>query len=352
MATLVAPADSRTNAPTVSVIIPAFNAETVVGRAVASALTQTHAPLEIIVVDDGSSDDIAGALRPFESRVQLLRKPNGGPGSARNLGASIATGEWLALLDADDWWHPPKLAAQLALATDPAVALVHCLSDHSREGVPGALDFPRLWQRNWICNSSVLLRRSVFEAVGRFEEARELISVEDYNLWLRIAAAGWGIRLLPELLVHYTTGQGLSSETERLHAASLHNIDRIATQFGLPAAMRRRKRLDTVETTARNALFRRKLPLARALYGQLACAEPHRADILFRLLVSLMPGAALDAARHWRERGNAPASLTPADASQRGSIPAPFIGAARPIAPARRPAAAPPLEPAPSRSTA
>lgn len=309
---------------TVSVIIPTFNAAPVVGRAITSVLAQTQAPLEIIVVDDGSSDDTIGALRPFESRVRLLRKPNGGPGSARNLGALVAIGDWLALLDADDWWHPSKLAAQLTLTADPAVALIHCLSDHAPNGIPAELDFERLWQRNWICNSSVLLRRSVFEAVGRFEEARELISVEDYNLWLRIAAAGWRIRLLPKILVHYTVGQGLSSDTRRLHAASLHNIDRIAALFRLPAAARRRKRLDTFEATARNALFRRKLTLARSLYWQLACAEPHRADIVFRLLVSLMPEVMLDAARRLRDHAGAPADVAPVDASQRGSIASPF----------------------------
>src|SRR5215469_428905 len=115
-------------APTVSVIIPAYNAAPVVGRAVASALAHTHAPHEILVVDDGSRDDIGGALAGFPAPVRLLRKSNGGPGAARNFGAAVATGEWLALLDADDWWHPTKLERQLALAAaDPAVALVHCL---------------------------------------------------------------------------------------------------------------------------------------------------------------------------------------------------------------------------------
>src|ERR1019366_2789020 len=94
--------------PSVSVIIPAYNAGQRIARAIASALAQTRPVLEIIVVDDGSTDDTAKVASSFGPPVQVTSKPNGGPASARNLAASLAQGDWLAMLDADDWWFPRK----------------------------------------------------------------------------------------------------------------------------------------------------------------------------------------------------------------------------------------------------
>jgi len=94
---------------TVSVIIPYYRARHTIARAVESALEQTVRPHEILVVDDGSPDDAAGATKVFGSSVTLIRKPNGGAASARNLGIEHAQGEWIAFLDADDYWEPAKL---------------------------------------------------------------------------------------------------------------------------------------------------------------------------------------------------------------------------------------------------
>jgi glycosyltransferase involved in cell wall biosynthesis len=109
----------------VSVIIPAFKAAHTIARAVDSVLTQTSPTAEVIVVDDGSPDDIASALVPYGDRVTLIRKPNGGAASARNLGIERATGEFIAFLDADDYWEPWKLERQLAVfQRHPEVGLV------------------------------------------------------------------------------------------------------------------------------------------------------------------------------------------------------------------------------------
>src|SRR5579862_9388898 len=144
---------------TVSVIIPAYNAAAYVGRAIESALAQTHSPLEILVIDDGSKDHTAAVVSAYEPAVRLVRKPNGGPATARNLGAKLAEGRWLGLLDADDWWQPGKLSQQLELATSPDIGLIHCLPDHRSDQVPARLSFDDLWKKNWIVNSSVLVRR-------------------------------------------------------------------------------------------------------------------------------------------------------------------------------------------------
>jgi cellulose synthase/poly-beta-1,6-N-acetylglucosamine synthase-like glycosyltransferase len=132
------PACAASASVTVSVIIPAYNAAPQIGRAIESALAQTHAPLEILVVDDGSRDRTAEIVGRLPPPVRLIRKENGGPATARNLGAREARGEWLALLDADDWWFPDKLRAQLACVTDESVGLVHCLPDHRNDALPPA----------------------------------------------------------------------------------------------------------------------------------------------------------------------------------------------------------------------
>ena len=100
---------------TVSTIIPAYRAAATIRRAVDSALAQTILPTEIVIVDDGSPDDLTTALRPYGDRVRLVRKPNGGAASARNLGIEQVTGEWIAFLDADDYWEPHRLERQFAL---------------------------------------------------------------------------------------------------------------------------------------------------------------------------------------------------------------------------------------------
>ena len=99
--------------PKVSVIIPAYNAAPYLAETLASVFAQSYPDYEIIVVDDGSTDDTLAVLEQFADRITLIRKPNGGPASARNAGLRQARGELLAFLDGDDLWLPDKLAAQV-----------------------------------------------------------------------------------------------------------------------------------------------------------------------------------------------------------------------------------------------
>jgi glycosyltransferase involved in cell wall biosynthesis len=282
--------------PTVSVIIPAYNAAEHVGRAVESALNQTLCPLEVLVVDDGSKDRTTQVVAAMPSPVRLICKENGGPASARNLGAGQAKGDWLALLDADDWWYPEKLQAQLAVATDPDCGLVHCLPDHRHEQVPAELTFEDLWQNNWVINSSVLIRRSLFEEQGGFNEARDLISVEDYNLWIRVAASRRRILTCPQVLVHYTRGIGISSNSERFMRASLYNIEDLGRRLSLPEELVARKYSDTLFAFGRRALFERDMPLARRLFWRVLKRETTVSHGL-HLLASTMPRPILDIRR-------------------------------------------------------
>src|SRR5215472_10802511 len=113
----------------VSVVIPVFNEAGVVRRAIGSVLTQELAPLEIIVVDDGSTDATPSVLGTFGDRIRVLRQANAGAAAARNTGAAAASGEYLAFLDADDEWHPAMLSRTAGLLErNPCAALAFC--DH------------------------------------------------------------------------------------------------------------------------------------------------------------------------------------------------------------------------------
>jgi glycosyltransferase involved in cell wall biosynthesis len=258
----------------VSVIIPAYNAGQRVSRTIATVLNQTLPVLEVIVVDDGSSDDTVEVVKRFGPPVRVVSKPNGGPASARNLGASLARGDWLAMLDADDWWFPRKNELQFADSGDDDIGLSHCRLDHRVERPPRELTFQGLWDRNWISNSSVLIRRAVFEALGGFVEEPKLISVEDYNLWLRVAAAGWRVVACPHILVHYTQGIGISSNAERLMRASLYNVDDLERRLRLSREMTEAKRKQIRAEFRRMALFGAENKSARALLRQIFRDEP------------------------------------------------------------------------------
>lgn len=113
--------------PVVSVVMPAYNAERFVDEAVESVLTQSHQRLEVIVVDDGSTDGTGARVRAYGDQVRYLRQANAGAGAARNRGVEAATGDYVAFLDADDLWRPEKLEVQLEIATrNPASGLIAC----------------------------------------------------------------------------------------------------------------------------------------------------------------------------------------------------------------------------------
>jgi glycosyltransferase involved in cell wall biosynthesis len=172
---------------TVTVVIPAYNPGRYLIAAIESALLQEPAPLEVIIVDDGSTVPVVVTDR---SGVRVVRQPNAGPSAARNRGIREARGELIAFLDADDVWYPGKLAAQLARIR-PGVGLCSCDFDvidfeGTRPGWGGhGGDYRQLLRGNSICTSTVLARRSVLVEAGGFDE--RLRRSEDWAMWLDIA---------------------------------------------------------------------------------------------------------------------------------------------------------------------
>lgn len=186
--------------PTVSVVIPAFNAAWCVGKAIDSVLAQDYLDFELIVVDDGSTDDTRAVLAAYGNRVRVVPQANGGLSSARNAGILAARGSLVAFLDADDWWLPGKLARQVELMQlRPELGFS---STAARvEDLEGRLlnIWPRAsWNGSFLAHlfgsnadvagsgSAVIVRRELFDQVGTFDES--LRSLEDIDMWMRLAA--------------------------------------------------------------------------------------------------------------------------------------------------------------------
>jgi glycosyltransferase involved in cell wall biosynthesis len=193
----------------VSVVIPAYNSGAVVAEAIESVYAQTVLPGEVVVVDDGSTDDTPLILRQFEGRpgFSSLRKPNGGEASARNAGVERATGEYIAFLDHDDLWFPEKLERQLG-QFDPGWGMsftaYELMTDTPSEvwtyeaWDPDPRPVLRLLENTCAIHtcSTTLLRRDALKRVGAFEHVSPYGT--DWLMWLRFAAAGNKIGYLPE----------------------------------------------------------------------------------------------------------------------------------------------------------
>ncbi len=197
--------------PNVSVVIPTHDRLGLVDEAVASVLEQTFPDLELVVVDDGSTDGTAEhlAARFSDPRLRIVVQENRGASAARNRGAAETSGEWLAFLDSDDRWLPRKLERQLeALAAHPDHPAAYTEEIWYRNGRwanPRKIHakysgwiFERCLPLCIISPSSILMRREVFEALGGFDES--LPACEDYDLWLRLAARH-PVLLVPERLI-------------------------------------------------------------------------------------------------------------------------------------------------------
>jgi len=181
----------------ISLIIPSYNRCHFLQRALLSVLNQSHLPDEIIVIDDGSTDDTAAMLAKDFPQVIYLYQENSGVSAARNVGIQQATGDWIALLDSDDVWLKDKLASQVsALEQSPDSKVCHTEEIWIRQGVrvnamnkhkkSGGWIFKQCLPLCAMSPSSILLHRSVFADVGYFDTA--LPACEDYDLWLRITA--------------------------------------------------------------------------------------------------------------------------------------------------------------------
>jgi glycosyltransferase involved in cell wall biosynthesis len=236
--------------PKISVIIPTYNRAALLLEALASVFAQTWRDYEVIVVDDGSTDDTLSLLAPWLSHIRLFSEPNRGVAAARNLGICEARGEFICFLDSDDLWTPSKLETQLSFAEQntqyaliaseiegfDSSGKVQARSKASMYRIRNGFVLEDLLFANWIQTSTVMVRRETLLRVGGFDEDIGQFG-EDWLLWMRIAAES-PIYFLPAPLVRYRVhSQNLTSHLPETQYVSLMQIlDRLAL---LPQFQRR-----------------------------------------------------------------------------------------------------------------
>jgi glycosyltransferase involved in cell wall biosynthesis len=198
----------------VSVIIPTYNREGSLTRAIESVLEQTYRNFELIVIDDGSTDDTSRIIKKYKKKIRYFSQLHSGVSSARNLGLEKSEGAWVAFLDSDDYWLPQKLTRQMeCLAEHPDWLIMQTDEKWIRNGVfvnpmkkhrkYGGWIFPQCLPLCIVSPSAVIIHQKVFNDIGVFDES--LPVCEDYDLWLRIALK-YEIGLLPEKLIVKTGG--------------------------------------------------------------------------------------------------------------------------------------------------
>jgi glycosyltransferase involved in cell wall biosynthesis len=219
----------------VSVIIPVYNCERFLAEAIESVLAQTYRPLEIIVVDDGSTDQSANIARSYKE-IQYIYQPNQGAAVARNTGLAAAQGELIAFLDADDVWLPNKLKVQVEYLTEhPDVGLNVCRIENFLDPEislpPGGGDVPLMKEQ--INLGTMVVRRDVFSQAGDFDPGYSV--AEDFDWITRAKDLGVTITILPDVLmqrrIHETN---LSHDTQARRESMLRlvkaSIDRQGRQ--------------------------------------------------------------------------------------------------------------------------
>lgn len=282
--------------PIISVVIPSYNHAHLIDRAVASVLAQDWSHLDIIIVDNHSSDNTDEVVASFgDPRIRLLKVHNEGViAVSRNLGIRAAKGEWVAFLDSDDWWSFDKLI-RCAKHFDEADLIYHRL----RIVTSGQSHFwprhIRSWQvtkpvlqhmlinGNPVATSSVVVRRSFLEKVGGFDERTEIVAAEDFDTWLRIASLTDRFCFIQANLGYYffsmqsASRKDMSLPMREVHAAHSHHLS--SQEIG---------RMDTHAAYASGIYSWRKNDIARARSELTKCLRWGRADIRIKSIVVLL----------------------------------------------------------------
>lgn len=241
----------------ITVVIPAYNRREELRRALDCLVSQTDADFDVFVCDDGSSEDIQSVVDEFRDRlcIEYQRIDNsGGPARPRNVGCAQARGEWVSFLDSDDWWLPNRMASVKGHLVDDVDVVYHSLSvarapsakhmgtDDEQIGQPlrstDALTH-MLRFGNPLPTSATLVRTALMRDTGGFDERRELASVEDFDLWLRLATKGARFHYVGSALGFYWVGEdNISAFTKLQYERQRTLFDRHLSL--LPHSYRRR----------------------------------------------------------------------------------------------------------------
>jgi len=318
--------------PRVSVVVPCKDMGAYVGQAIQSALSQTRPPYEIIVVDDGSTDNTCDVVRGFPAGVKLLPGPGRGSAISRNIAILAATGEYIAFLDADDLWYPQHLELQITQMLQEGRAFsfsdFHRAADPSLPGqsmhagytqVAEGQVFSRLLRENFVPTSSGVVRRDLLALTGLFKP--QLRGGQDFDLWLRIARESEFTWLRPCLvfLRHHSGNITGSSKYPYFHVRVWEEIRREHTDCDGNDRLYIRHRLGLAEYNAgRHAIRQQDFAKAR---GYLFRAALHGYNLLVSvpwLLISCAPSVLISTLLRAKRR-LLPSGTNPSESAKRAS---------------------------------
>jgi len=251
-------------APLVSVIIPTYNRAAYLQKALQSVKEQTYQSLEIIVIDDGSTDDTRIMLEGYEVQLRYFYQENKGISGARNTGIRNANGEYVAFLDSDDYWVPEKTAQQVELFKQhPEYGLVasRCASirldgsyrERNRPGKSGWI-LEDLFKANFIRTSAAMVKKECFKGIGLFDE--ELKECEEYDLWLRIAAQYPMGFINKSLAVYVDNPEGISNDSLTGRLYRLKVLEKQYLQEKIPAPLYAQRIANTCHYIGRHYIKR------------------------------------------------------------------------------------------------
>ena len=293
--------------PSVSVIIPSFNCAAFLPAAIESVLAQSYGSLEIIVVDDGSTDDTQAAVAPYLDRIHFVRQENRGLPGARNTGIRAARAEFIALLDADDVWLPQKLAHQMPRFTEREICLVY--SDFAVRYADGRYQssylvnrplasegsiFAHYIQSRFLFPSTMVFRRACLEACGLFDE--EMLACEDIELFARMALR-WKVGWVNEpLMVRYEGSHNITANSDKLSRYTILALRKIlAKEKSIPDAdcqVVYRELAQQYAWRGSVSLTEAKMAEARRCFLMAVWYQPRRCRACLPLLAaSLLPGS-------------------------------------------------------------
>jgi glycosyltransferase involved in cell wall biosynthesis len=287
--------------PEISVVIPTRNRSDLLPRAVTSVLAQEVPSLEIIVVDDASTDDTPDVLAQFGDRVRVVRLDrNVERGAARNIGARQARSDLLAFLDSDDEWLPGKLSRQLAVAGREVTSVtgINIIDERGATLQTGrvAPENAQHWifRRNRFFGSpsSLVLPRSVFDEVGGFPQQWSVQGSEDWVFLARIVRAGHPVVVVREPLVQYRVHLGNSTaDADRVAVSMWSAVQLMANDGMVSGAQLRRLRAETATVIARGFAARGKFRSAAAWWRRAVVAADRPNAVRATTLVALSAGA-------------------------------------------------------------
>jgi GT2 family glycosyltransferase len=276
----------RRRTPAVSVVIPTYNRAADLRRCLESLAAQTFTDFEVLICDDGSVDETSDVASSFSGRLEV-RYENaenfGGPARPRNRGIAAARGQYIAFLDSDDWWTPEKLDRSVAALVSGADVVYHDLyivrtanqqrfGKRLRSSEPLSPMFHALLCTGMsIPNSSVVTRRTLLQEIGGISENRDLVSIEDYDTWIRLARLTERFARLPDCLGYYWQGGN------NISAASPQQQTRILSLYA--------QYLDALPIDARldaHAFLDYRIGRIAMMHGDVDSAIPHLRRALVR----------------------------------------------------------------------